>query len=380
MSKTLRSIPALGAVLFALTGLAACGGSSGIPGDAVAKVGETPITNAAFKHWLGVAAVSSASGVLAEKPVAPEPPAYTACIAHLKTIAAKEIKGKALPTEAALKKQCEGQYKSLTQEVLAFLLSSQWVVEEAKSMGVKLTDAEVKKQFQTIKNSQFTKPGEFEKFLASSGESVSDLLLRVKLNMLSSKIQQKVAKQKANVTSAQIEKYYNENKSHYGSPEKRSVEIILTKSEAAAAKAKQEIQSGKSFSSVAKAVSVDPASKANGGLLTEVVKGQEEQALDAAIFSAAKGVLTGPVKSPFGYYVLDVQSITAATAQSLAQVRGSIKSQLAATQQQEALSKFVKEFKNKWKAKTECRSGFVVADCKSYKAPKGGAAATEAAG
>ena len=30
----------------------------------------------------------------------------------------------------------------------------------------------------------------------------------------------------------------------------------------------------------------------------------------------------------------------------------------------------MKEFKKKWMAKTECRSGYVVADCKGYKAPK----------
>ena len=47
-----------------------------------------------------------------------------------------------------------------------------------------------------------------------------------------------------------------------------------------------------------------------------------------------------------------------------------IKEQLVSTGQQTALSKFVKEFKKKWMAKTECRSGYSVADCKGYKAPK----------
>jgi foldase protein PrsA len=371
----LRLLPALGAVLFALVGLSSCGG--GVPGDAVATVGGSSISNATFKHWIDVASVSTAASS-GEKPAAPEPPNFTACIARQRTLAEKEAKLKSSLTKAALKKQCETQYKSLTQEVLSFLLSAQWVIEEAKTLGVKVTDAQVEKQFQSIIKTQFSKPGEFQRFLRSSGETVSDLLLRVKLNMLSTRIQQKVAKQKGTVTNAQIEKYYNENKSRYGTPEKRNVAIILTKSEAAASKAKQEVQSGKSFASVAKAVSVDPASKANGGLLSEVVKGQEEQGLDKAIFSASKGVLTGPVKTPFGYYVLNVQSITPGTQQSLSQVRAAIKAQLQATTQQEALTKFVKGFKAKWKAKTDCRSGYVVPDCMQYKAPKGGAATTEA--
>jgi foldase protein PrsA len=249
------------------------------------------------------------------------------------------------------------------------LISSAWVLGEGSSLGVNVSDKEVKKRFSQIKEQQFPKGGEFEKFLASSGQTVSDLLLRVKLNLLSSKIQQKVVKAKAKVSQADIQKYYNEHKQRFEVPEKRSVEIILTKGEAEASKAKSEVASGKSFSSVAKRVSIDPISKSHGGLLSEVVKGQEEQALSAAIFSTKANVLSGPVKTPFGYYVFQVTGVTAGSAQALSQASASVRSQLVATQQQSALSTFVKNFKKKWTSKTDCRGGFVVMDCKQYKAP-----------
>jgi foldase protein PrsA len=371
--RAIRTLSALGAVLFVLVGLSACGG---IPGNAVVSVDGNAITKDTFNHWMNVAAASSVATPGA-KPSIPDPPKYTACIAAAKA-AAKATKGQAPPTEAALKSQCEQQYKSLQQEVLGFLISSNWVLGEAKSLGVKISDKEVKKQFEKIKTQQFPKPAEFEKFLATSGQTVSDLLLRVKLNLLSQKIQQKIVKEKSKVTHAQIAKYYKENPKRFGVAEKRNVLIILTKTEAQANKAKQEVASGKSFESVAKRVSIDPTSKSNGGKLTGVVKGQEEKALDTAIFSAQKNVLSGPVKTPFGYYIFEVQTITPGSQQSLAQAEATIKQQLTATQQQTALSKFVKEFKKKWKAKTECRAGYSVADCKGYKAPK--AASTSTAG
>jgi len=370
VSKQARFVPALGAVLFAVVGLSACGG---IPGNAVVQVGGSSITKDTFNHWMSVASASTAGtvpGQTAPKPVVPEPPNYTACIAHLAATSPKPAKGQSAPTTAQLKSQCEQQYKSLQQEVLGFLISSEWVLGEASSLGVKVTDAEVKKQFEKIKSTQFPKAAEFEKFLASSGQTVSDLLLRVKLNMLSTKIQQKIVKAKSTPTQAQIEKYYNENKQRFGAPEKRNLEIILTKTEAAAKKAKQEVESGKSFASVAKHSSIDPTSKANGGLLPGVIKGQEEKALDTAVFSAKANVLSGPVKTPFGYYIFEVKSVTAGSQQTLAQSQASIKAQLTAQNQQTALGKFVKEFKKKWMGKTECRSGYVVADCKEYKAPK----------
>jgi foldase protein PrsA len=363
--RAFRIFAALGAVLFAVVAFAACGG---IPGDAVVSVDGQSITKDTFNHWMTVAAASSASTTGAKAPV-PEPPSFTACIASAKA-AAKPAKGQTPPTEAQLKSQCEQEYKSLQQEVLGFLISSNWVLGEASSLGVKASDAEVKKQFEKIKSQQFPKAAEFEKFLKGSGQTVSDLLLRVKLNLLSSKIQQKIVKEKSKVTNAQIEKYFKENPKRFEVAEKRNLLIVLTKTEAQAKKAKQEIESGKSFESVAKSVSIDPTSKASGGKLPGVVKGQEEKTLDTAIFAAKPNVLSGPVKTPFGYYIFEVQSITPGSQQTLKQAEASIKSQLTATQQQSALSKFVKEFKTKWMAKTECRSGYTVADCKGYKAPK----------
>ncbi len=368
MSKPTRSIAALGAVFFALAGLSACGG--GIPGGAVAKVGSMSITDATFQHWLKVAAASSATST-SSKAVVPEPPAYTACIAHLKEQSATTTKGVKAPSAATLKTECEAQYKSLQTEVLGFLISSNWVIGEASELGVSVSDATVRKEFLKIKDEEFPKASEFEKFLTSSGQTGSDLLLRVKLNLLSSKIQQKVIKEKGTVTKAQIEKYYRENKSKLGVQEKRNLQIILTKTEAQAAAAKKEIEGGKSFSTVAKKVSIDPTSKAKGGVVNGVVKGEEEQALETPIFTAKPNVLTGPIKTPFGYYLFVVKSITPGTQESLAAAESTIKQQLTATQEQTALSKFVKEFKAKWQGKTECRTGYQVADCKGYKAAKG---------
>ncbi len=366
MTKPIRLFAALGAVLFVVIGLAACGG--GVPGNAVVNVeGSQAITKAAFTHWMTVASSSGATG---EKPVVPDPPNYTACVAHLKQTTAVTTKGQKAPTEAELKKQCETQYKSLQQEVLGFLTSSAWVLGEAKSLGVKLTDKEVQDQFLKIKRQQFKKPEEFEKFLKTSGQTVSDLLLRVKLNMLSQKIQAKIVKEKPKVSQAEIQKYYNENKSRYGTPEKRGAQIILTKTEAEAKEAKKELESGKSFSEVAKKRSVDPTSKAKGGQLGEVVKGQDDATLDNAMFAAKANELGGPVKSPFGYYLYEVTSVKPGNAQALSKVEASIKQTLTTQAQQKKLSNFIKNFKKKWQGKTDCNSGYVVANCKQYKAPK----------
>jgi len=200
--------------------------------------------------------------------------------------------------------------------------------------------------------------------------SQDDILFRVRLDTLSNKLRDKVTKGKDKVTDAQIAAYYNKNKARFAQPERRDLRIVLTKDLATAQKAKQLVQSGTSFASVAKKYSIDQASKSQGGVLLAVAKGQQEPALDQAVFAAKKGQLEGPVKTQFGYYVFKVQKITPASQQSLAQAKETIKQLLASQNQQKALDDFVKGFRKKWKGKTNCRSGYITQDCQNAPKPK----------
>lgn len=373
MSKLTGQLAALGAILLTGVTLTACGG--GIPSDAVVNVNGTPVSTATFNHWMMVAAnassASSTTGATTAKTVVPDPPTYKNCIAHLEATAPKPAKGQSKPTAAALKGQCEQQYTSLKQTTLGFLISANWLLGEAKEQGVKISDAEVTKAFNKIKGEQFPNEADFKKFLSTTGYTVSDLLLRVKLDELSTKIQQKVTKSAGKKPNQkEIQSYYEQHKSQYGQPEKRNILIILTKTQAQAEKAKKEVESGKSFASVAKAVSIDPVSKAAGGSLPGVVKGQEEKALSEAVFGAKINVLGGPIKTPFGYYIYEVKKVIPGSQQPLSSVQSTISQSLVAQNQQKSLSEFVKNFRKTWTARTECRAEYSVQDCKGYKAPK----------
>jgi len=346
--------------------IAGCGG---IPGNALVAVNGTPITKAEFQHWLRVAVngpYATAEGSKEAPPPLPEPPDYTACIQHL------EATSKSKSANAAqYKTQCETEYNAYKTQVLDFLISSQWVLGEASEEGIKVSEAEARKQFETLKKAQFPKESQYQAYLARSGETEADLIKRVRLQLLARKIEEKVTKSATKTpTKAQIAKYYSEHKAAFGKPESRNLEIILTKGESEAKSAKAEIEAGKPFSEVAKAVSIDPLSKANGGVLKEVTRGSEEKALSEAVFSAKVGVLTGPVKTPFGYYVFRVTKVNPASEESLAQAEPLIVQTLKATAQQKALVSFVKHFREKWISRTECRAGYIVPDCKEYKPPK----------
>jgi foldase protein PrsA len=260
---------------------------------------------------------------------------------------------------------------------MQFLVSSKWIDGEAKDQNVKITDAEVNKQFAQTKKQSFPKEKDFQTFLKNSGMTQADLLYRVRLDSLSTKLRTKITKGKDTVTDAQIAAYYAKNKKRFAQPERRDLRLVLTKTKAKADQALAALKSGQDFKSVAKKYSVDQASKAQGGSLLGVAKGQQEKALDDAVFSAQKGELKGPIKTQFGYYVFKVQKVTKASQQTLAQSKATIKQLLASQGQQKALEKFVKDFRKKWKDKTNCRKGYVTQDCKN--APKAKTSTTSTA-
>jgi len=346
--------------------VAGCGGAGGgIPGNAVATVNGDAITKSTFEHWLGIVAKSSGQPAAA----VPKPPEFTECIATKRKTLPKPAKGQPAVNDAQLKTQCSGEYKALRDTVMQTLISQKWLQGEADALGVKVTDAEVKKQFDMQKKSSFPEDAKYQEFLKQSGQSEEDILVRVKIDVLSTKIREKIVKGKDQVSEAELTKYYNENKARFSQPARRDLLVVLTKTEAKAKTAKAQIEGGKPWGKVAKKLSIDQQSKAMGGKLPAVAQGQQDKQFDEAIFKAKRNQLVGPIKTQYGFYVFKVTKVTDATQQSQQEASTTIKQLLSSQKQQKALDTFVKTFTKKWKARTECRKAYATTDCKNGPKP-----------
>jgi hypothetical protein len=133
----------------------------GIPAPAeviLACVGSTPITGATFDHWAAVARRSAA----------PE---------HA---GGHHSKSPPVPVGETI------------SEVMGFLVSGDWVIDEGAQLGISPSEATVRQQFDRIRREQFPHRRDFRAFLRGSGQTVADLLLRVRLNILSTAIMRHV--------------------------------------------------------------------------------------------------------------------------------------------------------------------------------------------
>jgi foldase protein PrsA len=359
---TLKILIPLALLGVSATAIAACGND--VPPNAVAKVGDETITQEEFDKWVSTAVKSQAQGGAV---VVPDPPDFEKCIAGKKKTPVPD--GQKKPTDADLKKQCKAEYDALKSEVMQFLIQAEWVQQEAAERDVEVTEAAINKELEQQKKQAFPTDKAYKQFLKTSGMTEADVLFRVKLALLQEKLTKKITEDAKTVSAADVEEYYEKNKTRFAQPEQRDLRVVLTKNEAKAEEAKQALESGQSWKQVAKDFSIDEASKAQGGKMPAVAKGQQDKAFEDAVFAAQKGELEGPVKTQFGWYVFEVEKITPASQQSLEQSRETIKELLRSERQQKALDAFIKDFREQYKDETNCADDFRVAECKN--APKG---------
>lgn len=90
---------------------------------------------------------------------------------------------------------------------------------------------------------------------------------------------------------------------------KASARHILVESEEACNDLKAKIEDGAEFADVAKDHSKCP-SGAQGGGLGEFSPGQMVKEFDDVVFSAEIGKVYGPVKTDFGYHLIEITSRT----------------------------------------------------------------------
>jgi len=266
----------------------------------------------------------------------------------------------------------ESKYDELKTAALGELLDTIWIQGEAEELGIVATPKQIATELASIKKQNFQTDAEFQQFLKTSRYTQADVLDRVKLQLLSTQIQERITGEAPPPSNSEISAFYDTNKdAQYTTAESRDVRTVINKDKAKVEQAKAALEkdsSPESWEKVAPKYSSDPVTKSKGGLQTalteELLQGQEE--LRSAIFDSPAGVLVGPVEAGGSFYVVEVEKLNPEKVQSLGEVSAQIKSQLTQQLAQEVFSDFVAEYQSKWESRTFCAEDFLVERCSNY--------------
>jgi parvulin-like peptidyl-prolyl isomerase len=312
-----RLIALLAALALGLA-LAACGGgseedsSSEVPDDAVVLVGDTEVAKAEYDQLLAQARSTF------KQRKQPFPEAGTP------------------------------EFEQLKHAIVRSLVEEAQFAIGAEELGVEVSDEEVDKRLTELKEQYFQGDDKkYEEELKNQGVTDAQVREDLRSRILSEKLFKEVTGD-VKVTDAEIKKYYEDNKqAQFGTPASREVRHILVKTRARAEQLYDQLQAGANFAALAKQYSQDPSSKDQGGKFT-AQKGATVAPFDRAAFSLETGELSRPIKTQFGYHLIEpVADVKEASARPLASVEKEIRQTLLRDKQNQAMTTWVEELKQR---------------------------------
>jgi len=250
------------------------------------------------------------------------------------------------------------QYKAAIQQIMPQLVGIEIAKAYASEHNITASDKEVDQEIEKIKKQvgdqarsssgqDLSNQEAYEQALKQNNITEEELRDNIRENLPVQKVQEKVAGN-AETTDEEIQKYYEQNKeAQFTTPEQRCVRhILFTKDQKQKAEdVKKQLENGADFAKLAKQYSQDPGSAKKGGDLGCLGKGETVPPFEEAAFGAKEGEIVGPVKTQFGYHILEVTDTKPKQTRPLSEVEPQIKSQLASEEQSKAFSKWLDEQK-----------------------------------
>jgi foldase protein PrsA len=255
------------------------------------------------------------------------------------------------------------EYENVKKTILDGLVQqAEWALA-GEAMGVKVSDQEVQKQLDALKQQYFPGDTNDEKYkaeLAKAGLTDRQVRERIEAKLLYDKIK-KAVYAKVKVTDGDVQTYYTTHLADYKQPQSREVRHILVKTKAQAEKLYEQAKGGADFAKLAEKYSQDTGTAAQGGKYT-AYQGKSVAPFDKFVFDAKTGELSHPIKTEFGWHVIKVLSdIKPPSTTPLKDVKSQIHTTLLQQRQKAALDKWTKDATEKYKDDVAYAPGYAPA-------------------
>jgi hypothetical protein len=270
----------------------------------------------------------------------------------------------------ASKKACpkagSKEFKEARQGFVAQLVQQAEFEAAAKKLNVSVKQKDATAALQKLKL-QYAKAadgtvdeGKWKKVLADNNTTQAAVVGNLHDGLLRQAIYASLTKAVA-VKDADIAAYYAKNKKNYATPATRVVRHILVKDKKLADQIYAQLAtSDAQFAALAKKYTIDPGSKKNGGQLGKIQKGQTVPAFDKVAFAAPTGKVAKPVKSAYGWHVIEATGATAAATQKPldAKLKSTIRTTLLNEKKQSVANKWFISFQKTIEKDLRYAAGF----------------------
>lgn len=208
------------------------------------------------------------------------------------------------------------------------MTQSMLIEQYAKDNHIDVAAADIDKKINDLKNQYGA--AQFDNLVKQRGMTQDDVRNAIRDQLI---IDKAVGKD-IHISDSDISKFFQKNHAAFDKPPQVHARHILVPTVQQANLIEQKLKSGAKFEDLAKEYSKDPSSKDKGGDLGFFRTGQMMPTFEKAAFSQPLNQVGPPVKSPFGYHIIEVLERTPGQKATVASAHDQIVDQLR--QQQEA--------------------------------------------
>jgi parvulin-like peptidyl-prolyl isomerase len=243
----------------------------------------------------------------------------------------------------------------LRTRALDSLIDEELRYQEAVRLKVRVPPADVEQAFDRARKAYRT-PEEFERARRQAGATIPQLRASILRALMISKVYEQVVGRKCAVTDDEAAAYYRQNTARFMLPEQMRTSIITIGVDRSAPPREWErarhvaddlarrIAEGASFEALAREHSSDP-SKAKGGDLGFVHRGQMIDEFERALTPLRPGQVSPVVQTIYGFHLLRLVEIRSATQKTFAEMKSTIVRDLTETRCSQASAEWSKQLR-----------------------------------
>jgi len=215
--------------------------------------------------------------------------------------------------------------KRMRAGLLVEMVDRKILLDRAKAMFSDL-DGIKDSYFEGFKESQgITDDAEFARMLEQEGLTIESFKLRLLEMYAPEEVLRYEVGNRISVSDAEVETYYREHPEQFALKDEVTVrEIVLladteSKRNSRRPEAEQIVErarAGEEFAALAKELS-EAGTKAEGGLLGQVERGDLSAQLEAVAFTLEEGQVSDPIETAYGFHILMVEERTVGEAMPL---------------------------------------------------------------
>jgi foldase protein PrsA len=227
---------------------------------------------------------------------------------------------------------------------LETMITNKMIELEASKEKVKISEEEQKRELQALIDS-YGGAEAFEEAVKENGMNQEAIEKEIKHYITIKKLMEP----RITITEEEMKSYFEENKSSFDEPEQVKASHILVKDKATAEEIVEKLSTGADFSALAKQYSTDTSNSETGGDLGYFGRGEMVAEFEEVAFSLAVNKISEPVKTEFGYHIIQVHDKKAAKEAVYLNHAAEIKNTLFEERLQTEYSVWVEELTNQYK-------------------------------